>query len=174
MISLVLATLLFITPTSHASDPIAGACIIAEATPFLSKAMYTGQSKYTISSAGEKPIVLTESINIDRHNSLTIEQRGCQNITIDFKLETKRVAKNNLALLKRATNILKQLHLAPRPAMSEAQLDELATKVHAEAEKNKDKTEMKICLAGTSTDCKIDVDVTSTPTSVIFHYVSRP
>jgi hypothetical protein len=175
MNSLIFSVFLLLSPVSHAGEPVAATCLIAEATPLLSKAMYTGQSKYTMSSANEKPTVITESINIDRHNFLKIEQRGCNNITIDFKLETKRVAKDNLALIKRATNILKQLHISPRrPAMTEAQLDEMATKIQTEAEKNKDKTELKVCLTGTTDACKVEVLVTSTPTTVEFHYVSLP
>lgn len=149
-------------------------CRVSEAKPLLSKAMYSGHSDYMLTTVSEKPFTIAESVNIDKDNSIKIEQRGCQDISIHFKIEMRKGAKNNLALISRATKILNDLHLDSKALLNVQQLNEIATKIKAASAKAKESKELNVCITGTPAACVAEVKVSATSTTTEFHYVAHP
>jgi hypothetical protein len=147
-------------------------CAIVDARPLLSKEKYAN-SKYVLKTLKKFPLTLEESIDLGKGSSLSIEQRGCEDIYFDFHFKDVPEKSSAADRIKKTLAMLRALNLSKDPILKPERLESMAKKI-SETKLKAGSNEVYVCLMQLPEECFTDVKVTVKPTEVEIYYVDRP
>ena len=149
-------------------------CHIVDAMPLLRKKTYK-LFDYKFTKLNIKPLIIEESIKLDKSTNLRVEQRGCEDVYVKFKF--RFAGKNNRGIkanLTKAAQLLKKLKINSDTLLNAKTIVRIADVALKESKKNKPAKQTIVCLNETDTECITDVSIKYNYPNLQFYYIDRP